>query len=74
MCEQCDRVFCSECITLNFGSGELEAIMSSEEWVCYCCNNEALKPKIDSLKKANELSSSNAGVLDDNVHFELRYE
>ena len=74
MCEHCDRVFCSECITLNFGAGELERIMSTEEWICYCCNNEVMKPKIESFRKANELSSSNFGGLDDDDdHFELRY-
>ncbi len=42
-CDHCPKVFCKTCIHRNFGSEEVEAINSAEDWFCYSCRPERLQ-------------------------------
>ncbi|KAJ7284214.1 hypothetical protein O6H91_02G152900 [Diphasiastrum complanatum] len=54
-CEQCDKVFCQECITKNFGEGELLRILDTDgDWLCFVCDPTILKPFLHRLLKARE--------------------
>ncbi|KAJ7567552.1 hypothetical protein O6H91_02G152400 [Diphasiastrum complanatum] len=54
-CEQCDKVFCQECITKHFGERELLRILDTEKyWLCFVCDPTILKPFVHRLLKARE--------------------
>ncbi|KAI5079836.1 hypothetical protein GOP47_0005315 [Adiantum capillus-veneris] len=75
LCDGCDKVFCGACIQRNFGEQELERILETEEWRCYCCNYEPLLSKIDCFMKASELGaqqSSEYGSSESDEPKELR--
>lgn len=41
-CAQCPFVFCQKCIRVNQGKKALDAVLHSDDWLCYVCNSKQI--------------------------------
>lgn len=58
-CDECEHLFCRECISNNLGEAELLKVVESSPWKCYVCDSSPLDKFHKALKAGEEFSIYN---------------